>query len=92
MDSLIAVFRLHAPQQIQQAAHVLLLQMGTKAVDRRFRLALEFDVDAALPSAAQLQQIMRALQVVQHIPDGLADPTRREAKRFCLLPQLPQRD
>ena len=55
-------------------------------------MALELDVDAALPSAAQLQQIVGTLQVIQHIPDGLTDPPRREAKRFGLLPQLPQRD
>ena len=82
-----AVLRAEIPQARQQPVHILLAEGGAPAVHRRLRHALEFHVDPALASAAELQQLMGAAQVVQQVPDGLADAARRKPQCPGLHPQ-----
>ena len=75
----------HVLQQLQQAHQILCAQIRPPSVDRRLRGATDFYVDAALSAAAQLQQRVGTAQIVQQVPDGLADASCGEPQGAGLL-------
>ena len=72
-------------QQLQQAYQVSGAQLRSPPVDRRLRGTADLHVNAALPAAVQLQQRVGTVQVVQQIPDGLADASCGEPQGAGLL-------